>query len=111
MYITEIITYPDSIVTQSQDTNLYLTFHSNFCNPYLTISNKGVTLISKDYRYLIPSVIAIPNILKHTVRTILNSENKANLMVGAGNCFQIIPIKTLANDMIPPVTENIKGRV
>ena len=32
LYITEIITY-------SQDTNLYLTFHLNFCNPYLTISN------------------------------------------------------------------------
>ena len=107
MYIIEIITYPDSIVTKSQDTNLYLTFHSNLCNPYLTISNKDITLISKDYRYLIPSAIAIPNILKHTVKTILNSENKANLMVGAGNCFQIIAIKTLANDMIPPVTEHI----
>ena len=107
LYITEIITYPDSIVTQSQDTNLYLTFHSNFRNPYLTISNKDITLISKYYSYLIPSAIAIPNILKYTVRTILNSENKANLMVGAGNCFQIIPIKTLANDRISPVTENI----
>ena len=77
------------------------------CNPYLTISTKDITLISKDYRYLIPSAIAIPNTLKHIVRTILNSENEANIMVGAGNCFQIIPIKTLANDMIPPVTENI----
>ena len=81
LYITELITYPDSIVTQSQDTNLYLTFHSIFFNPYLTISNKDITLLSKDYRYIMPSVIAIPNILKHTVRTILNSENKANLMV------------------------------
>ena len=54
-----------------------------------------------------PSAIAIPNIFKHTVKTILNSVNKANLMVGAGNCFQIIPIKTLANNMIPPVTEDI----
>ena len=107
LYITEISTYPDSIVTQSHDNNLYLTFHSFVCNPYLTISNKDITLISKYYRHLIPSAIAIPNILKHTVRTILNSENKANLMVGAGNCFQIIPIKTLANDMIPAVTENI----
>ena len=107
LYITEIITYPDSIVTQSKDTNLYLTFHSNFCNPYLTISNKDITLISKDYSYIIPSAIAIANILNHTVRTILNTENKANLMVGSGNCFQIIPIKTLANDMILPVTEDM----
>ena len=107
LYIAEIIIYPDSIVTQSQDTNVYLTFHSNFCNPYLTISNKDITLISKDYRYIIPSAIAIPNILKHTVRTILNTENSANLMVGTGNCFHIIPIKTLTNDMIPPVTEKI----
>ena len=107
LYITEIITYPDLIVTQSQDTNSYLIFHSNFCNPYLTISYKDITLIAKDYRYIIPSAIGISNILKHTVRTILNSENKANLMVGTGNCFQIIPIKTLANDMILPVTENI----
>ena len=75
VYITTIFTYPDSIVSQSQDTNLYLTFHSFFCNPYLTISNKDITLISKDYRYLIPSAIAIPKILKHTVRTIPNSEN------------------------------------
>ena len=42
LYITEIITYPDAIVTRSQDTNLYLTFHSNSCNPYLTISNKDI---------------------------------------------------------------------
>ena len=35
LYITEIMTYPDAIVTRSQDTNLYLTFHSNSCNPYL----------------------------------------------------------------------------
>ena len=107
LYITEIITYPDSIVTQSQDTNLYLTFHSNFCNPYLAITNKDITLISKDYSYIIPSAIAIPNILKHTVRTILNTENKASLIVGAGNCFQIIQIKTLSIDMIPPDTEDI----
>ena len=72
LYITEIITYPDLIVTQSQDNNLYVTFHSSFCNPYLTISNKVITLISKDYRYIIPGAIAIPNILKHIVRTILN---------------------------------------
>ena len=91
------------MVTKSQDTNLYLTFRSNLFNPYLTISNKDITLISKYYSYIIPSDIAIPNILKHTMRTILNTGNKANLMVGAGNCFQIIPIKTLVNDMIPPV--------
>ena len=78
LYITEIITYPDSLVTQSEDTNLYLKFHLNFCNPYSTISNMDITLISKDYRYIIPDAIAIP---KHTVRTILNTENKANLMV------------------------------
>ena len=107
LYITEIITYPDSIETQSKDTNLYLTFHTHFCSPYLTISNKDITLISKEYSYIIPSAIAIPNILKQTVRTILNTENKMSLMVGAGNCFQIIPIKTLANDMMPPVTEDI----
>ena len=41
------------------------------------------------------------------MRTTLNTENKASLMIGAGNCFQGIPIKTLANDMIPPVTEDI----
>ena len=87
LYITEIITYPDSIVTQSQDTNLNLTSRSNFCNPYLTISNKDKTLISKDYRYIMPSAIAIPNILKHTVGTILNSENRVNLMVGFGELF------------------------
>ena len=107
LYLTEIITYPDSIVTQSRDTNLYITFHSILCNPYLKISNKDITPISKDYSYIIPSAIAIPNILKHTVRTILNTENKADFMVSAGNCFQIIPIKRLANDMIPPVTEDI----
>ena len=104
LYITEINTYTDAIVTRSQYTNLYLTFHSNSCNPYLTISNKDIKLISKHCSYIIPSAIAIPNILKHTVRTILNTDNKASLMVGAGNCFQIIPIKTLANDMILPVT-------
>ena len=30
LYITEIITYPDLIVSQSQDPNLDLTFYSNF---------------------------------------------------------------------------------
>ena len=65
LYKTEIITYPDSIVTQSQDT-----ISLKICNPYLTISNKDITLISKYYRYIIPSAIAIPNILKYTVRTI-----------------------------------------
>ena len=56
------MTYPDAIVTRSQDTNLYLTFHSNSCNPYLTISKKDIKLISKDYSYIIPSAIAIPYI-------------------------------------------------
>ena len=66
-----------------------------------------ITLIWKDYSYIIQSAIAIPNILKHTVRTFINTENKASSMVGAVNSFQIIPIKTPSNDMIPPVTEEI----
>ena len=71
------------------------------------ISNEDITLISKDYSYIISSAKTIPNKLKHTVRPILHTDNNANLMVGAGNCFQIIPIKTIAYDMIPPLTEDI----
>ena len=50
--MTEILTYPDFIVTQAEYTNLYITVKTNCCNPYITLNNNDITLISKDYPVL-----------------------------------------------------------
>ena len=38
-------------------------------------------LISKYYSYILPNAITVPNVLKHTVKTILARDNKVNLMI------------------------------
>ena len=57
LHITEILTYSDLIVTQAKDTHLYFMFHSNGCNPYITLNNNDITLISKDYSYILHNAI------------------------------------------------------
>ena len=47
LYITEVMKYQEKILT-TRETELYLAFHSSWCNAYVTLNNNDITLILKN---------------------------------------------------------------
>ena len=60
LYRAKFIKYPERIVTQATDTELYLTFHSNYCNSYVTLNNNNKTLMFKKDSFILPNAIGVP---------------------------------------------------
>ena len=105
LYIDQILRYPDQVITSFINTELSLTFHSNICNTYVSLNNPDITLITKGESFLLPTAIAIPCILKHTVQSILASDCKVQLMIGSGSHFQVLPISSISTRLPSPVNE------
>ena len=106
LYIAEVMKYPERIVTQATDTELYLTFHSNYCNSYVTLNNNDITLLFKKDSFNLPNAIGVPYILRHTVRTILASDNQVDLLIGSGSHFRVLPISSMDNVLVSPVQDD-----
>ena len=96
---------PESVVTQSLDTELTLTFHSNLCNSYVSLNNQDVTLITKGDSYLLPSAIAVPYVLRHTVQSILAADNEVEIMIGSGSHFRSLKVTSLSVNLSQIVPE------
>ena len=106
LYIAEVMKYPERIVTQATDTELYLTFHSNYCNSYVTLNYNDITLLFKKDSFNLPNAIGVPYILRHTVRTILASDNQVDLLIGSGSHFRVLPISSMDTTLVSPVQDD-----
>ena len=105
LYIDTIFKFPEEIFTSHLETELSLTFHSGCCSNYVTLNNDDLTVVTKGESMLLPQSIAIPYILKHTVRSILASDYKVEIMIGSGSHFQVLPVKSLYVNLRPPNVE------
>ena len=106
LYIAEVMKYPEKILTPTRETELYLAFHSSWCNSYVTLNNNDITLIFKEDSFILPNAIHVPAILRHTVRTILSTDNHVELMIGSGSHFRVLNISSMENALAPPVEDD-----
>ena len=95
--------YPEKVVTVQIDTEIKLTFHSTMCNSYVSLNNTNITLVLKDQSYKLPDAVSVPYMLRHTVKSILASEYKAEVLIGSGSHFKTLVIQSLTKDLPLPV--------
>ena len=103
LYIDNVLKYPEKVVTVQIDTEIKLTFHSTMCNSYVSLNNTDITLVLKDQSYKLPDAVSVPYMLRHTVKSILASDYKAEVLIGSGSHFKTLVIQSLTKNLPLPV--------
>ena len=87
---------PDTIVTQSMDVEINLTYRTSMCNFYVTFNNSDLNIIVGTQSYVMPKSITVPAFLDQTVKTVLASDFKVEILVVTGSHFRAIPVTSMS---------------
>ena len=68
---------------------LEINMHSSFCTSYITMRNKlRVSLKEKEQVYAFPRAVNVPILQNYTVKAILASDYRVQILVGSNNIYR-----------------------
>ena len=89
LYVDNILQYPDSVTTETANVPLTVTLHDNWFNSFITLNMEDIHLQTEGASYCLPKAITVPITLKHTVKSILATSSKVEIMIGSGSHFRV----------------------
>ena len=80
---------PHNVSIMADTDGLEINMHSSFCTSYITMSNKlRVSLKEKEQVYAFPRAVNVPILQNYTVKAILASDYRVQILVGSNNIYR-----------------------